>query len=523
MSEYQDPGDIQIESSLPRSWEQETSFNDVLYDWMSRAPWLAVSAAAHLVFFLILSVFPWEVFRPKEAVEIQASIEQAPEEVFEDPPEEEPEEIEEEEPIEEPILKDAEVDDHNEDETDVFDSMQGDPDFMNDSPFDDKAFNDVIGIGGGAGGKFGGRMGGKNKARAGGGSGTEQALKDGLEWLKNHQSPDGSWDTDGYNVNCMVCPDESSDGGDLGQAVHDVGVTGLALLAFLGDGHTTRQGLYKETVTKGVKWLRDMQDPDEGLIGEPIGDAFLYDHSIATLAICEAYYFSKSPLIRATAQKAVRYVESARNPYGVWRYDVPPIGENDTSVTGWMIFALKSAETAGIQVDPQAFLSSLGWIDEVTDPATGRVGYMDAGSESSRIPNVNDHYPASKGEALTAVGLLCRFFMDQDPDEEPLMKKHAELLAKKAPEWDPDGFGCDMYYWYYGTYAMYQMGGTYWERWNKSMKKAVVDSQRQDGDFKGSWDPVGPWGFAGGRVYSTALMTLCLEVYFRYAKVLGAR
>ena len=81
-----------------------------------------------------------------------------------------------------------------------------------------------------------------------------------------------------------------------------------------------------------------------------------------------------------------------------------------------------------------------------------------------------------------------------------------------------------MYYWYYGSYAMYQMGGNqYWNAWNKAMKKAVVESQRKDGDFLGSWDPVGPWGFAGGRVYSTASMVLCLEVYFRYAKVLGAR
>ncbi|MGK0218771.1 MAG: hypothetical protein ACI9HE_002266, partial [Planctomycetota bacterium] len=58
---------------------------------------------------------------------------------------------------------------------------------------------------------------------------------------------------------------------------------------------------------------------------------------------------------------------------------------------------------------------------------------------------------------------------------------------------------------------------------NKAMKPAVLSSQRREGHQKGSWDPVGPWGYSGGRVYSTALMVLCLEVYFRYAKVLGAR
>lgn len=81
-----------------------------------------------------------------------------------------------------------------------------------------------------------------------------------------------------------------------------------------------------------------------------------------------------------------------------------------------------------------------------------------------------------------------------------------------------------MYYWYYGSYAMYQMGGSYWNEWNKAMKPAVLESQRtQGGSSHGSWDPIGPWGWAGGRVYSTALMVLCLEVYFRYGKVLGAR
>ena len=43
------------------------------------------------------------------------------------------------------------------------------------------------------------------------------------------------------------------------------------------------------------------------------------------------------------------------------------IGDNDTSVTGWMVFALKSAEEAGLQIDPEAFNGSLSWFDEVTD------------------------------------------------------------------------------------------------------------------------------------------------------------
>ena len=33
--------------------------------------------------------------------------------------------------------------------------------------------------------------------------------------------------------------------------------------------------------------------------------------------------------------------------------------------------------------------------------------------------------------------------------------------------------------------------------------------------FAGSWDPSGPWGRYGGRLYSTAISTLTLEVYYR--------
>ena len=32
----------------------------------------------------------------------------------------------------------------------------------------------------------------------------------------------------------------------------------------------------------------------------------------------------------------------------------------------------------------------------------------------------------------------------------------------------------------------------------------------------GSWDPDTVWGGYGGRVYTTAMAALCLEVYYRY-------
>ena len=54
------------------------------------------------------------------------------------------------------------------------------------------------------------------------------------------------------------------------------------------------------------------------------------------------------------------------------------------------------------------------------------------------------------------------------------------------------------------------------------MKKTLCDNQRKGGDEDGSWDPkVDRWGFAGGRVYTTAINVLTLEIYYRYAKVFG--
>ena len=83
-----DYSNVHVESHLPKPWEQETTFNDTLYDWMGRAPWLAISAAAHLLAYFIMSAIPWDAFGGQDSKIINATAQAAPEEIIEEPEEE---------------------------------------------------------------------------------------------------------------------------------------------------------------------------------------------------------------------------------------------------------------------------------------------------------------------------------------------------------------------------------------------------------------------------------------------------
>jgi hypothetical protein len=104
-----------------------------------------------------------------------------------------------------------------------------------------------------------------------------------------------------------------------------------------------------------------------------------------------------------------------------------------------------------------------------------------------------------------------------------MIRKGARLCLEKPPVWRPDDGSIDMYYWYYGTLAMFQVGGPAWRDWNVALEKAVIATQHGKGSGRreGSWDPIGAWGDDGGRVYATAVMAMCLEVHYRYDKVFG--
>ncbi len=399
-------------------------------------------------------------------------------------------------------------------------------------PADDAADTPADGWGAGVGRAFKGRGG----SREAGQKRRDDAVLHGLRWLVAHQSEDGGWESEGFGRWCdgKEASGERPDGP--GKPVYDVGVTGLALCAFLGAGYTHRgDHEFAKVVSRGLAYLKNVQDT-EGCIGPRVTQHYFYNHAIASLAMVEAYGMTESPIYLSSAQKALDFIALARNPYFAWRYGVKP-GDNDTSTTAWAIMALKSAKLinedklknrlpAPLTIDEGAFAGAKSWLDKMTDPDYGRVGYVSRGTGPARPQELVDRFPPDKSESLTAIGVLLRIFFGEDPKTSDMIQKGVHLMRRLPPTWNAQDGSIDMYYWYYGTLGMFQVGGDAWKKWEQALNTSIIANQRMDGtycSFKGSWDPIDPWGPEGGRVYATALMTLCCEVSFRYDRVFGTK
>ena len=502
-----------------RGSRDEDRFEEELYRHLSAAPWWLLSAGAHALGLLLLSALVGgdaavAAERPIFHSEI-ATVPPDDDELIE--PERERSKIDE--PIDPP--DDPIRDDTIEVEAPVapeeFSEDEGDPDLPA-GPYFGKGDNELMGVHGSAKGGGDRRLGVRPPIRNK--PAPPEALKAtdaALRWLARHQSPDGRWDCDDFERHC-----KGQRCGGPGGPLHDPGVTGLSLLAFLGVGDTHRTGTHASTIRQGLKYLMHAQDA-EGCFGPRTGGNFVYDHAIAALAMSEAYANTQSPLFRRSAQSGIDFVHACRNPYMAWRYGVRP-QDNDTSVTGWMVMALKSAAGAGLAVDPAAFEGAVFHLDKVTEPEYGRAGYTARGNGPSRPQELIDRFPADRSESMTAVAVLTRIFCGAKTDD-PFVRKGADLLLRCLPLHDEAAGTIDHYYWYYGSLAMFQVGEEPWKRWKGAMEKAILGSQRltEGDDRHGSWDPVDPWSREGGRVYSTAINALSSEVYYRHVRVFGIR
>jgi hypothetical protein len=331
----------------------------------------------------------------------------------------------------------------------------------------------------------------------GGSRDTEQAVSDALAWFARAQAEDGRWSTRAWGGG-----QETRDFSNLHGTSHgvhaDTALTGLALLSYLGAGYTHLDGPYKDTINDGLEFLyRSQSDSTGSLAGRAGRFVAMYCHGIATLAMSEAYVLTRDERIRPRLDKAIRFTIQSQNAQtGGWRY--VPGDTGDTSQFGWQIMSLLSARTAGIEIPDQTWARANRFLQ--------RVSLGQEGGLACYTPNrpVASH-------SMTAEALMCRIFL-QGSRSQTAIEEGASFVAKHGLGADP----MNLYYYYYATISLHQLQDHRWVSWNRALTRELLESQQTSGDVAGSWNTDTVWGQAGGRVYTTALATLCLEAYYRY-------
>ncbi|MFN0022099.1 MAG: prenyltransferase/squalene oxidase repeat-containing protein [Pirellulaceae bacterium] len=326
---------------------------------------------------------------------------------------------------------------------------------------------------------------------------SEAAVARALKWLAAHQNSDGSWNFD-HRVG--PCNGRCGNAGNLTDC--RTGATAMALLPFLGAGQTHREGQYKEVVRRGLYFLTSQMKLENhgglqtGNLAQ--GGGQLYSHGLAAITLCEAYGMTQDKSLMAPAQLALNHIMFAQDPVGGgWRYE--PRQAGDTSAVGWQLMALKSGHMAYLKVDPKTVQGAVHFLDTVGIDSGSYYGYTDPG----------------KGQGTTAVGLLCRMYLGWKKDN-PALQRGIDYLADTGPS------KTNLYYDYYATQVLCQNDGEKWNKWNVQMRDWLVASQDTAGHQTGSWHVGGDIGAdRGGRLYSTALSTMILEVYYRHMPLYG--
>ncbi len=314
---------------------------------------------------------------------------------------------------------------------------------------------------------------------------TEAAVIKALEWLKEHQLPDGSWEGEG-------------------RAKTKTAMTGLALLAFLAHGETPSSERYGPTVEKAIRFLVEQDWSGDRFRNVDHG---YYGHGIATYALCEAYALTRIPSVKTAAEQALARIIRGQQETGAFNYGLNPSHtRRDSSVMGWQNQAMKAGYIAGLEVPglKEAMEKGVNGYKVNFDPESRMFAYAPGGDGveggvKGRLPN-------------TCMAVLCLQLAGHGAD--PETKAGFESMKGMSADYNnPRALGGHpLYVWYYATQAHFHVGGNVWNEWNSVFARSFVGAQNADG----SWTPVHGNEKEYGPVYATSFCALTLMVYYRF-------
>jgi len=274
------------------------------------------------------------------------------------------------------------------------------------------------------------------------------------------------------------------------------------------------------------------------------GWTFSYEAAILTQSLCDSYALTGDPWIKIGAQRMIDYMVKIQYPGKNWRYHVRS-KETDTSIMSWVLTGMVSARHADLDIADQIYVAAEAWLDLACDPLPPdtfevfiRLQYdkneryaFDVRRDKRgkiRTYKLKTWYqpPRLYTPAMSSIGILCRIWLGWTRAH-PFCIGCANTVMDTIP-----GYGTGLlheyafypYTWYYGSLAMYQMGGKYWSRWREKCIRDLIDNQKRSGHEKGCWPmPREQFvaGLTGGRIYCTAMSILTLESFYRYQPYLA--
>lgn len=334
------------------------------------------------------------------------------------------------------------------------------------------------------------RRGAEELARLGE-SASAPAIAGGLEWLAGAQAADGSW-TAGAGT--------AYDATD-----YRVGVTGLALLAFLAEGESARYGVHRASVARGLTYLRAAQDAD-GLVGPRRGN-YLYNHVIATHALAEHLLLGGCPAGQVESERdriarAVRLLVRAQQDSGGWGYTTDPGTVADSSVTGWVAALARVLRAVECPLPAHSLQAMRVFWSRVTD-ADGQVGYRRLGEST------DDRF------TLSCAGLLAQRVLDAERGAVRGLARASSTLAAQRAAVLRTGLAAleepvlDLALAHQTTLALAGLPED--AQWHPALRARLIATQAG-----GSWVPNDRYGALGGPVYATAAAVLSLQSHYRY-------
>ncbi|MFT6863940.1 MAG: hypothetical protein ACJAVK_002502 [Akkermansiaceae bacterium] len=331
----------------------------------------------------------------------------------------------------------------------------------------------------------------------------EDAVVESLRWLQKEQNKDGSWTN------------------------KPVGMTGLALLAYLGHCETAGSEEFGETVLSAITYLVDKAMKNNGKLATDFKDNhWCYEHSIAVYALAEAYTLCVKSFgeninqLEDAVMASGQFMINSQHKEGGWDYAYSEDSGRggDVSIVGWHLQALKACKYTGLDFAnlPRCYKNGLDYVERM-QMASGAIGY------SSPVM-----HGGSDGTTLAAVGGLC--FQIWKSSASKVARKAVRFMDKEM-KFDWNTADSDLYGHYYAVQCMINNGGPEWERYNKLFRDQVLDNQDKNGSYKvvggGAKINAVAGSFAGdggyGRHYRTCLATLMLESYYRFLPGTGGK